>query len=334
MSGNHSRCRFGCRGLTPFVVAIALFGPVPEAELAVAAALCQIDARLYGKVTDTDGNPVPRVKVTVVSLDFGETMEIQTNDKGEYFRRGLRAGRYLVRVEKEGYQVGEREIRLRGGLNTIDVTIEVLAPVAGGAARLGAAVTTAFPDAYARGNNAFTERRFPEAIAIMQEVVAGIQDADAASDVLVAAWTIIGRSHLELGHFDDSIKAYESVLALRPDRIDVNLDLGNAYAQQGEPDRALAQFRRAMELAPEDARAQYNAGVMLLQADQVTAAIEAMEAALVLRPVYPLAHKSLGYAYAQWGEYAKAVEHLGKYLEQAPDAQDAAEIRGFIALLR
>jgi regulator of sirC expression with transglutaminase-like and TPR domain len=50
--------------------------------------------------------------------------------------------------------------------------------------------------------------------------------------------------------------------------------------------------------------------------------------------VYPLAYKNIGYAYARIEAYQKAVDSFEKYLEQAPEADDAAQIRDFITALK
>jgi regulator of sirC expression with transglutaminase-like and TPR domain len=72
----------------------------------------------------------------------------------------------------------------------------------------------------------------------------------------------------------------------------------------------------------------------MVNAGDVEAGIARMERAIELQPEYPLAYKNLGYAYARVEEYAKAIGAFEKYVEQAPDADDVAQIQDFIVALK
>lgn len=60
--------------------------------------------------------PIPGVTVTIVGTD-GVTYTVQTNDKGEYRRTGLPAGRYTLSYSKDGYgdRVGRPRPLMAGG---------------------------------------------------------------------------------------------------------------------------------------------------------------------------------------------------------------------------
>ena len=93
-------------------------------------------------------------------------------------------------------------------------------------------------------------------------------------------------------------------------------------------------FEHAIELQPEDPQAHFNLGSLLVTMGQMEEAIEVLEQCLQLEESFPQAHRSLGNAYAQNGKPKEAVEHLRTYLEQMPDAPDAAQIRELIAELQ
>jgi regulator of sirC expression with transglutaminase-like and TPR domain len=78
----------------------------------------------------------------------------------------------------------------------------------------------------------------------------------------------------------------------------------------------------------------YNTGIEMVNSGSLEEGIAFIERAIEIQPVYPMAHKNIGYAYAGVGEYAKAIGAFEKYLEQSPEAGDAAEIRDFIAALK
>lgn len=59
---------------------------------------------IRGAVIDNtpEQNRIPGVKVSIVSAD-GVEYTVQTNDKGEFRRTGLPAGRYTISYSKAGY---------------------------------------------------------------------------------------------------------------------------------------------------------------------------------------------------------------------------------------
>ncbi len=89
-----------------------------------------------------------------------------------------------------------------------------------------------------------------------------------------------------------------------------------------------------MALEPDDAMTRYNMGVIMINGGNREDGIRKLEEAIELQPEYPLAYKELGYAYAGTADYAKAIAALEKYIEQSPDAEDAAQIRDFIVALK
>ena len=59
---------------------------------------------ITGVVTDATGAVITGAKVTVTDADRGTTVTTTTNGEGEYLASPLRVGRYMVSVEKEGFQ--------------------------------------------------------------------------------------------------------------------------------------------------------------------------------------------------------------------------------------
>ncbi|MXV78899.1 carboxypeptidase regulatory-like domain-containing protein [Candidatus Poribacteria bacterium] len=88
--------------------------------VAIAAAQegLSFDATIKGQVLDTtpEQNPIPDVTVSIVGTD-GETYVVYTNNKGEYIRTGLHAGRYTISYSKDGYgnRVGKTKLVAAGG---------------------------------------------------------------------------------------------------------------------------------------------------------------------------------------------------------------------------
>src|SRR5215471_1855796 len=68
---------------------------------------------LAGAVRSQDGQPVSRVKVTIVNKATNQTKVAECNNDGEYRVTGLGAGDYKIMVESDGYARVTREITLQ-----------------------------------------------------------------------------------------------------------------------------------------------------------------------------------------------------------------------------
>src|SRR6188474_1470626 len=75
------------------------------------------------------------------------------------------------------------------------------------------------------------------------------------------------------------------------------------------------------------ADALYREGTSLYLKGQLADAKKKYEAALAQNSRYPAAHRGLGFVYQRLGDRAKALKHLKRYLELAPGARDAAEVK-------
>lgn len=84
---------------------------------------------------------------------------------------------------------------------------------------------------------------------------------------------------------------------------------------------------------PASARALYKDGLGKFVAGDTGAAISRFQAALDRDPRYAPAHRGLGMAYERKGERSRAARSFRRYLELAPDAADAAQIRARLAKL-
>jgi uncharacterized protein YqkB len=72
---------------------------------AAAPAFAQSDhGTITGTVTDPTGAVVPNAKITATSLDTGEVREVTSGDEGSYTLPELRAGRWRVNAEAQGFK--------------------------------------------------------------------------------------------------------------------------------------------------------------------------------------------------------------------------------------
>ena len=88
--------------------------------------------------------------------------------------------------------------------------------------------------------------------------------------------------------------------------------LGTFYSQKGDLDRALIEFRKALELEPYRAEAHYNLANMHLRLKKYHKALSGYREAIRINPFYESAHLALALTYEHLGEKGKA---RSKYLE-------------------
>ena len=131
----------------------------------------------------------------------------------------------------------------------------------------------------------------------------------------IAALTISNPAYLHRRagdkFFDDrvygrAIAAYRRALELSPDDPDTWKRLGRAELDSRKYDDAMEAYRRAIKLRPEDPALHNDLGVVFYHAKNYEAARAAYEAALAARPSYARAHKNLGVLYEKLGDQARA----------------------------
>ncbi len=100
-------------------------------------------------------------------------------------------------------------------------------------------------------------------------------------------------------------------------------DLAWEFAVKGRYDAAIAEWEKALEIDPKDAKVHINLGALLAKTGKFTEAIVHFEKALEINPGYTEAHGNLGVALAQTGRLDEAIPHFQKFLEANPDSAEA-----------
>lgn len=103
----------------------------------------------------------------------------------------------------------------------------------------------------------------------------------------------------------------------------VHYNLGSALAEQNKLDAAIEQYRQALRINPNYARAHNNLGVALAKQNKLTAAIKHYQQAFQIDPNYARAYNNLGSALAQQGKLDEAIRHFRQALQIDPDCSQA-----------
>jgi tetratricopeptide (TPR) repeat protein len=300
------------------LVGLGLVAPQAQAQTGTAR----------GKVMDAQGQPLADAKV-LIEFQGGITrkFEVKTNKKGEFMQVGMQPGPYRFTVSKEGYQPSFIDVRISLGDPT-QVPEFKLNTVAQAREQAGGADMAAL-----RGN-------FQKAVDL--QAAGKIDEAEAAYKAILEktpdvpeVYQNLGSLYLTKKDYPAAETAFQKGLELRPDSTDMSTLLARVYQESGQPDKAMALIEKSAGDNPQDAKAQFNRGIFLLNANKNEEAIGAFEAAIKADPNTAEAYYRLGALMVGQGKIPEAIQHLEKYLSLNPtDAQNVATAQGLLKALK
>lgn len=98
----------------------------------------------------------------------------------------------------------------------------------------------------------------------------------------------LGNAYYDSGQFQKAAEAYEESLKLQPSNPGVETDLATCYHQLGQSDKALALLDKVLGYQPGFAQAMYNKGIVLQAGKKdIKGAIAAWEELLKANPGFP-----------------------------------------------
>lgn len=120
---------------------------------------------------------------------------------------------------------------------------------------------------------------------------------------------------MKAGNDADGITLLKLFLSDDPTDSTVLFNLGMAYREQNEWDRAVDVLRRLIQLEPQHTNGLVALGAALLGANRTEEGIIELQRALSQEPENVWAKRKLGVGLAQAGNYAEALEHLQHAME-------------------
>ena len=119
---------------------------------------------------------------------------------------------------------------------------------------------------------------------------------------------------------ETAISKYREALALRvrPDAVGIHYALGSVYARTGKYEEAAEEFKKELEINPNDSLALWKLGELALRTDPQEAR-RYLERAVTLNPDLPQAALAYGRALARTAETEKAVEQFQRVVRLAPE---------------
>jgi tetratricopeptide (TPR) repeat protein len=147
----------------------------------------------------------------------------------------------------------------------------------------------------------------------------------------------------DAGRYEDGRRIYEDARARQqsnPSALDpflqgkiANLyaEIGDVFAQSGQLERAIDEYRRALELGPKFHDIRLKLAAALRDGGQRDAALKELEAMVREAPAFTPARVALGVTYYTSGQMAEAERAWREVLQQRPDDR-VAEM--YLSLLR
>ena len=132
------------------------------------------------------------------------------------------------------------------------------------------------------------------------------------------AWYVLAVAREKAGDFANSLKAYESALALMPNHADIANDLGRLAFRMGMKDVAEQLFRRYLEAHPNDYGTINNLVSCVRDLGRPAEAIDIIKVAIKLQPEDPHLWNTLGTIVAEQGNQATAVIFFDEALRLDP----------------
>ena len=299
------------------ILGIGLLAPPAQAQTGTAR----------GKVLDAQGQPVQDAKVTI-EFQGGITrkFEVKTNKKGEYMQVGMQPGPYRFTASKEGYQPAVVEFRIALGDPTEIPLFKLLTA----------------KEAGQQPGSAQAELRSSFQKAVDLQTAGKLDEAEAEYKAILQKTPDVPEIYQNLGGIYVAKKDYPAAetallkaLELSPGSTDVATQLAKVYHDTGQPEKAMEIMAKSAGANPTDAKAQFNQGIFLLNANKTEEAAASFEAATKADPNMAEAYFRLGTVQVGQGKLPEAIANLEKYLSLNPtDAQNKATAEGLLKALK
>jgi len=121
------------------------------------------------------------------------------------------------------------------------------------------------------------------------------------------------------GNLASAVAKWRDAVAMEPNDARANNGLGNALTASGKPGEAVSYLKRATEAKSDYLEAWYNLGTVELREHQLDKAIEALKNTVRIYPGFYQGHEGLGFAYYLGGDARDSLAHLRLALDGEPD---------------
>jgi len=299
----------------------------------------QNSSRIYGVVTDAEGNPVPGASI---EIDFtgglNRNFRLTSNEDGEYIQVGLSSGPYNVVVTSDEFGVTARNLTLIVG-QEFELNIEYLPPGSvdreflseEDLAKLEAAEATAAE--FAAGVEAANRGDLDEAATAFAAAAESIADCG-------DCYRNLGIVELRRENYEEAEGYLHQATEIDPSdaaAFNALADVYNAQRRFDEAGQASAAAREASggggTAGGGDSGAVFDQALIAWNAGRIDDARGLFEQTLALDPEHGEANYWMGMASLNGGQIPEAVNFMRTYVEREPDGRFAAEAAALLSQL-
>ncbi|MGB9835171.1 MAG: tetratricopeptide repeat protein [Candidatus Saccharicenans sp.] len=279
-----------------FILALVLAGSL----------MAQVQGKVRGLVTDSQGQPLEKVTVSIISVrTSAQRYETSTGKDGKFSQIGIQPGYYQVVFKKDGYIMKTTEIHVEIASDTVlEAKLET-------ADQMAIKSLSAADKAFINGTNAYNKQNYAEAIKEFEEAIK-------LNSNNWAYYFNYGLALKKLNKLDEAKEAFKKAVELNPESFSANKELGEILARQDNFAEALEYYKKAVSLSPSDPDAHYNLGVCLVNLGQGDEAYAHFQKTVELKPDYPEAYFQLGSLCISQNKKEEAINYLQKFVELAP----------------
>jgi len=120
----------------------------------------------------------------------------------------------------------------------------------------------------------------------VQDQIARLEMETIQNPASAAVWIELGNAYFDTDQFEKAIQAYRKALEVQPRNADVWTDMGVMYRKTGRPDEAIKSFDQAIAIDPKHEISRLNKGIVLFHDLKDTeGAVRAWEGLLEVNPM-------------------------------------------------
>jgi len=157
-----------------------------------------------------------------------------------------------------------------------------------------------------------------------------LQDRIKANSKDIDAHVKLGTVYQNQGTFDKAIEEFKKAIELDPNSMVAHSSLAYIYEDQNRLDEAITEFKELLRIQPNLPQIHVGLGFLYEKQGMLDDAISEMKKAIRIEPKYSVAMINLGIFYRKKGMLDEAIEQFKKLIEIQPDA---AAFHGFLGNL-
>lgn len=316
--------------LIPLLLLVALVGPEPQQTFG-----------LIGNIRDSHGQPVSDVRVSLSDENYQLLSTKFADNSGRFSFRGLKSGRYYLRVEPTGkpYEEETQALELqatsiRRGAGEEPVSVDLVLKMkktASPRGEPGLVFTQNIPSSaraeYERGATSLKEDKAEQGIAALERAIEIFPDYFLALELL-------GTERVKRESYDKAVPVLEHAVEVNHKAPKSLYALGVAQLRLNRLPEAVETLKAASEMDPQNVNAHMMLGLAYGSKNPT-------EAEACFKRAYELgreravdAHLYLAGIYNKQEKYSAAVRELELFLKEAKDVKNSAQIREMIDKLK